>query len=169
MNTRYCVAFKIVDIPGSGSVFGGGGTHCTNPLDNDYEVAEDEVDMVDAEEPISSSASSIASKVSGGPSSNNSFETDSLETTCSRVGVTGFPGRTPIDFNVARIVNSACGREFEVDLKSQWEQSEPPVGNGGDTQEIIINPVRANVIKIKLVNEAKAMNVSVSNTVVVSK
>ncbi|XP_053954124.1 uncharacterized protein LOC128860558 [Anastrepha ludens] len=182
MNNRYCVAFKVVDVVSSSAA---GGAHCS-PLDNDYGGGGcggggglDDVADVDVDEAISSSESSLMSKVSAGPSSHNSFETDSLETTSSGrpLGVAGFPGRTPIDFNVARIVNSACGREFEVDLKSQWELGEAiSVGGGGgigptsigsigggvcvgDTQEIIIMPARANDIKIKLVNEAKAMNV----------
>ncbi|XP_036326570.1 uncharacterized protein LOC118739392 [Rhagoletis pomonella] len=183
MNNRYCVAFKVVDVVGSSAA---GGAHCS-PMDNDYGGGGgggrgdggglDDVADVDVDEAISSTESSLMSKVSGGPSSHNSFETDSLETTSSGrpLGVAGFPGRTPIDFNVARIVNSACGREFEVDLKSQWELGDaisvgggmaPTLigssgvggGCGGDTQEIIIMPARANDIKIKLVNEAKAMN-----------
>lgn len=194
MNNRYCVAFKVVDVVGSSAA---GGAHCS-PLDNDYGgggicgggavgVCLDDVADVDVDEAISSSESSVMSKMSAGPSSHNSFETDSLETTSSGrpFGTAGFPGRTPIDFNVARIVNSACGRDFEVDLKSQWELGEALsmgggcVGSGvgsssmggsggvggvcvGDTQEIIIMPARANDIKIKLVNEAKAMNVQVS-------
>ncbi|XP_028894654.2 uncharacterized protein LOC105221055 isoform X1 [Zeugodacus cucurbitae] len=180
MNNRYCVAFKVVDVVGSSAA---GGVHCS-PLDNDYGggggVCLEDVADVDVDEAISSSESSLMSKASAGPSSHNSFETDSLETTSSGrpMGVAGFPGRTPIDFNVARIVNSACGREFEVDLKSQWELGDAisvggagggggmgttSLGSGGvcvgDTQEIIIMPARANDIKIKLVNEAKAMNV----------
>ncbi|XP_067646998.1 uncharacterized protein [Eurosta solidaginis] len=183
MNNRYCVAFKVVDVVGSSAA---GGAHCS-PLDNEYAGGGgggrgdcggggclDDVADVDVDEAISSTESGLMSKASAGPSSHNSFETDSLETTSSGrpLGVAGFPGRTPTDFNVARIVNSACGREFEIDLKSQWELGDSvSVGGGGgggptsicsggaDTQEIVIMPARASDIKIKLVNEAKAMSV----------
>lgn len=134
---------------------------------HEYDM-EENID-IEVEDVASNSESSLASKTSAGPSthSHNSFETDSLETTASGRPLNGYPGRTPIDFNVARMVNSACGREFEVDLKSQWEQSDNDASNGKsnitcDTQEIIISPTKANEIKIKLVNEAKAMNVQVS-------
>ncbi|XP_037937248.1 uncharacterized protein LOC119670885 [Teleopsis dalmanni] len=158
MNNRYCVAFKVVDVLGNS-------TNSSQPAENDFGVYE--AGDIDADEAISTSESSTVSKASAAPSSHNSFETDSLETTSSgRIagGTSGFPGRTPVDFNVARIVNSACGREFEVDIKSQWEQGETLSGGGSsigihDTQEIIIMPMRASDIKIKLVNEAKAMNV----------
>ncbi|KAI8122391.1 hypothetical protein CVS40_6838 [Lucilia cuprina] len=167
MNNRYCVAFRVVDVLASNvCTAGDGGVHNTMPYTYDMDENAD----IEVEDVISNSESSMASKTSVGPSSHshNSFETDSLETTASGRPLNGFPGRTPIDFNVARMVNSACGREFEVDLKSQWEQNESDMGNGPasgkfnitcDTQEIIIMPTKANGIKIKLVNEAKAMNV----------
>lgn len=125
LNKMFVVAFKIVDIVA---------------IDGD-------------EDADSNSNASHLSKLSGGQSSNNSFETDSLET-CSRIGFNG----TPVDFNVARIVNSACGREFEMELKSQWEQEETT------TRDINIVPTRASDIKIKLINEAKAMNVAQIST-----
>uniref|UniRef100_A0A1A9UJI9 Uncharacterized protein n=1 Tax=Glossina austeni TaxID=7395 RepID=A0A1A9UJI9_GLOAU len=175
MSNRYCVAFRVVDVLASNLCTAGDGTaaiHATVYDQGNYET-EDNADLVESGDVISSSASSIVSKTSVGPSSHshNSFETDSLETTVSGRLQTSFPGRTPIDFNVARLVNSACGREFEVDLRSQWEIGDND-GNGAtggincgksnincDTQEIIITPTRASEIKIKLVNEAKAMNV----------
>ncbi|XP_055911896.1 uncharacterized protein LOC129945939 [Eupeodes corollae] len=125
LNKMFVVAFKIVDI-----------------------VAMDADEDAD-----SNSNASHLSKMSGGQSSNNSFETDSLET-CSRIGFNG----TPVDFNVARIVNSACGREFEMELKSQWEQEDT------NTRDINIVPTRASDIKIKLISEAKAMNVAQIST-----
>lgn len=165
MNNRYCVAFRVVDVLASNvCTAGDGGVQNTIP----YTYDMDENVGPEVEDVISNSESSMASKTSVGPSthSHNSFETDSLETSASGRPLNGFPGRTPIDFNVARLVNSACGREFEVDLKSQWEQNDSDVANGKcnitcDTQEIIIMPTKANEIKIKLVNEAKAMNVQV--------
>ncbi|KAL9903411.1 uncharacterized protein ACN2A1_004263 isoform 1-T2 [Glossina fuscipes fuscipes] len=175
MSNRYCVAFRVVDVLASNVCTAGDGTaaiHATVYDQGNYD-AEDNADLPESGEVISSSASSIVSKTSVGPSSHshNSFETDSLETTVSGRLQTSFPGRTAIDFNVARLVNSACGREFEVDLRSQWEIGDND-GNGAaggincgksnincDTQEIIITPTRASEIKIKLVNEAKAMNV----------
>ncbi|KAM7355239.1 uncharacterized protein ACRADG_001377 isoform 1-T4 [Cochliomyia hominivorax] len=163
MNNRYCVAFRVVDVLASNvCTTGDGGIQNNMPFTYDLD------DNADIEiDDISNSESSMASKTSVGPSSHshNSFETDSLETTASGRPLNGFPGRTPIDFNLARMVNSACGREFEVDIKSQWEQKESDNNAGGkcnitcDTQEIIITPTKANEIKIKLVNEAKAMNV----------
>uniref|UniRef100_A0A1A9WE22 BLOC-2 complex member HPS3 C-terminal domain-containing protein n=1 Tax=Glossina brevipalpis TaxID=37001 RepID=A0A1A9WE22_9MUSC len=175
MSNRYCVAFRVVDVLASNVCTAGEGTAGirTTAYDQGNYEGEDNADLVEGGDVISSSGSSIVSKTSVGPSSHshNSFETDSLETTASGRLQTNFPGRTPIDFNVARLVNSACGREFEVDLRSQWEIGDND-GNGGpggmncgksnvtcDTQEIIITPTRANEIKIKLVNEAKAMNV----------
>ena len=177
MNNRYCVAFKVVDVlTGAGTVASRHGHQSPHPLDNDYDGAGiyagyEDAD-VEADELLSSNESSLASKASGVLSSHNSFETDSLETTSSGrpLGAAGLPGRTPIDFNVARMVNSACGREFEVDLHSQWDQNESgpaAIAQGSansvvvDTQEIVIMPARAHDIKIKLVNEAKAMNVQV--------
>uniref|UniRef100_A0A1I8PDM6 BLOC-2 complex member HPS3 C-terminal domain-containing protein n=1 Tax=Stomoxys calcitrans TaxID=35570 RepID=A0A1I8PDM6_STOCA len=165
MNNRYCVAFRVIDVLASNvSTAGDGGVGGTMMYGEDYDM-ENNVE-IDAEEVALNSESSLASKTSDGPSthSHNSFETDSLETSASGRPLNGFPGRTPIDFNVARMVNSACGREFEVELKSQWEQNDADGNNGKpnityDTQEIIIIPTKANEIKIKLVNEAKAMNV----------
>lgn len=167
MNNRYCVAFRVIDVLASNAcTAGNGGAGGLMLYGEDYDM-ENNIE-VDAEEVALNSESSLASKTSVGPSthSHNSFETDSLETTASGRPINGYPGRTPIDFNVARMVNSACGREFEVDIKSQWEQSDTEGNNGKtnipcDTQEIIISPTKANEIKIKLVNEAKAMNVQV--------
>lgn len=165
MNNRYCVAFRVVDVLASNACTAGEGG-IQNNMPYTYEL--DDNNDIEVEDVISNSESSMASKTSVGPSSHshNSFETDSLETTASGRPLNGFPGRTPIDFNVARMVNSACGREFEVDLKSQWEQNDSDVAGKCnitcDTQEIIIMPTKANEIKIKLVNEAKAMNVQVS-------
>lgn len=170
MNNRYCVAFRVVDVLASNACTAGdgGGLNTEAAYTNVGYDLEENVD-IEVEDVISNSESSMASKTSVGPSthSHNSFETDSLETTASGRPLNGFPGRTPIDFNVARLVNSACGREFEVDIKSQWEQNDNDGSNCGkcpivcDTQEIIITPTKANEIKIKLVNEAKAMNVQV--------
>lgn len=180
MNNRYCVAFKVVDIlTGAGTVNSRhANNHSPHALDNDYEAdmySVYEHADVEAEEVLSSNESSLVSKASGVISSHNSFESDSLETTTARhVGAAGFPGRTSIDFNVARMVNSAYGKEFEVDLHSQWDQNEsslPANGNNAanshanasaiviDSQEVVVMPARASDIKIKLVNEAKAMNV----------
>lgn len=170
MNNRYCVAFRVVDVLASNvCTDGDGGIQSKLPFAYDVDEQAD----LEVEDVISNSDSSMASKTSVGPSSHshNSFETDSLETSASGRPLGGFPGRTPVDFNVARMVNSACGREFEVDLKSQWEQNDSDIGNSSsvgkcnvtcDTQEIIIMPTKANEIKIKLVNEAKAMNVQVN-------
>ncbi|XP_061392534.1 uncharacterized protein LOC133328001 [Musca vetustissima] len=163
MNSRYCVAFRVIDVLASNACTTGEGGAML--YGEDYDAMENNVE-IDGEEIALNSESSLNSKTSAGPSSHshNSFETDSLETTASGRPLNGYPGRTPIDFNVARIVNSACGREFEVDIRSQWEQSDAD-GNSiktnipCDTQEIIIGPTKANEIKIKLVNEAKAMNV----------
>lgn len=171
MNNRYCVAFRVVDVLASNVCTAGdagGVNNTTTAAYNNFGYEMDGNADIESEDVISNSESSMASKTSVGPSSHshNSFETDSLETTASGRPLNGFPGRTPIDFNVARMVNSACGREFEVDIKSQWEQSDNENGGGKcnitcDTQEIIITPTKANEIKIKLVNEAKAMNVQV--------
>lgn len=171
MNSRYCVAFRVIDVLASNACTAGeGGAGGTMLYGEDFEHIENHIE-IDAEEIALNSESSLNSKTSAGPSSHshNSFETDSLETTASGRPMNGYPGRTPIDFNVARMVNSACGREFEVDIRSQWEQSDVD-GNSVksnipcDTQEIIIGPAKANEIKIKLVNEAKAMNVQVSTS-----
>ncbi|XP_075159847.1 uncharacterized protein LOC142232991 [Haematobia irritans] len=164
MNNRYCIAFRVIDVLASNVCTAGDGAGGTLIYGEDYDI-ENNIE-IDPEDVALNSESSVVSKTSGGPSthSHNSFETDSLETTASGHPLNGYPGRTPIDFNVARMVNSACGREFEVDIKSQWEQSDADGNNGKlnitcDTQEIIITPTKANEIKIKLVNEAKAMNV----------
>ena len=169
MNNRYCVAFRIVDVLASNV--------CTTGdagFPNSTNCGVDENVDIEVEDALSNSEASMASKTSPGPTthSHNSFETDSLQSTTSERALNGFPGRTPIDFNVARMVNSACGRDFEVELKSQWDQSDSDAGINAatgkcnitcDTQEIIIMPAKANEIKIKLVNEAKAMNVQVNN------
>lgn len=168
MNNRYCVAFRVVDVLASNLCTTGDVGFQNSMIYGDGDENAD----IEVEDALSNSESSIASKTSAGPTtrSHNSFETDSLQSTASERPMNGFPGRTPIDFNVARMVNSACGRDFEVELKSQWEQSDSDSGINAasgkcnitcDTQEIIIMPAKANEIKIKLVNEAKAMNVQV--------
>ncbi|XP_044316672.1 uncharacterized protein LOC108042699 isoform X1 [Drosophila rhopaloa] len=159
LSHRYCVAFKVVDALAS-RASGGQDVSC---LDNDYGGGD---------EPLSESLSlgSKASASGGGGGvvssshSQQSCESDSLQSTSSGkppVAINGaLPGRSPLDFSLAKLVNNAYGREFEPDLRSQWDDSEFGGGKGQeDNQDITISPQRAADIKIKLVNEAKAMNV----------
>ncbi|KAH8239681.1 hypothetical protein KR032_006726 [Drosophila birchii] len=158
LSHRYCVAFKVVDALASRASAG----QDVSCLDNDYGV----------DEPLSESLSlgSKASASGGGGGvvssshSQQSCESDSLQSTSSGkppLAINGaLPGRSPLDFNVAKLVNNAYGREFEPELRSQWDEIENGGGRGQeDNQEITISPQRAADIKIKLVNEAKAMNV----------
>ncbi|XP_022216939.2 uncharacterized protein LOC111070585 [Drosophila obscura] len=163
LSHRYCVAFKVIDALANSKATAGQELSC---LDNDYGGGG-------GDEPLSESLS-LGSKASasGGvvssTHSQQSCESDSMQSTSSGkapLAMNGaLPGRSPLDFNVAKLVNNAYGREFEPELRSQWDQSENG-GNGGknggpeDNQEITITPQRAGDIKIKLVNEAKAMNV----------
>ncbi|KAH8294126.1 hypothetical protein KR054_008662 [Drosophila jambulina] len=159
LSHRYCVAFKVVDALAS-RASGGQDVSC---LDNDYGGGD---------EPLSESLSlgSKASASGGGNGvvssshSQQSCESDSLQSTSSGkppLAINGaLPGRSPLDFNVAKLVNNAYGREFEPELRSQWDETDNGGGRGQeDNQEITISPQRATDIKIKLVNEAKAMNV----------
>ncbi|EDW79040.1 uncharacterized protein Dwil_GK10629 [Drosophila willistoni] len=163
LSHRYCVAFKVIDALASKM-------RDESCLDNDY------VGGV-GDEPLSESlslASKASGPTSGGPlgagggggilsstHSQQSCDSDSLQSSTPKslngVGGGALAGRSPLDFNVAKLVNSAYGREFEPDLRSQWDQSENK--SSEDNQDIIISPQRAGEIKIKLVNEAKAMNV----------
>ncbi|XP_017049192.1 LOW QUALITY PROTEIN: uncharacterized protein LOC108093580 [Drosophila ficusphila] len=159
LSHRYCVAFKVVDALANRASAG----QDVSCLDNDYGGGD---------EPLSESLS-LGSKasVSGGGGgvvssshSQQSCESDSLQSTSSGkppVAMNGaLPGRSPLDFNVAKMVNNAYGKEFEPELRSQWDDSEFGGGRGQDeNQDITIGPQRAQDIKIKLVNEAKAMNV----------
>ncbi|XP_017023088.1 uncharacterized protein [Drosophila kikkawai] len=159
LSHRYCVAFKVVDALASRASAG----QDVSCLDNDY---------AGGDEPLSESLSlgSKASASGGGGGvvssshSQQSCESDSLQSTSSGkppLAINGaLPGRSPLDFNVAKLVNNAYGREFEPELRSQWDETENGGGRGQeDNQEITISPQRAGDIKIKLVNEAKAMNV----------
>lgn len=160
LSNRYCVAFKVVDALTS-RASGGQDVSC---LDNDY---------VGGDEPLSESLSlgskASASGAGGGVVSSShsqqSCDSDSLQSTSSakpQVVMNGaLPGRSPLDFNVAKLVNNAYGREFEPELRSQWDETtDYGAGKGQDDNlDITISPQRASDIKIKLVNEAKAMNV----------
>ncbi|XP_034102702.1 uncharacterized protein LOC117567068 [Drosophila albomicans] len=158
LSHRYCVAFKVVDALTSKAA--AATAHDLSCLDNDYA----------GDEPLSESLS-LGSKASAAAVSSthsqHSCESDSLQSSSSAkpalINGTGLAGRTPLDFNVARLVNTAYGREFEPELRSQWDQCENGGGRGGgqedNAQEITIAPQRAADIKIKLINEAKAMNV----------
>ncbi|ALC44948.1 CG14562 [Drosophila busckii] len=163
LSHRYCVAFKVVDALANKVAATGAAAQDISCLDNDYVV----------DEPLSESLS-LGSKGSAAPVSSThsqSCESDSLQSSSSGVNKpalangAGLAGRTPLDFNVARLVNSANGREFEPELRSQWDQCEHGgsrcgIGGGEDNSlEITIAPQRAADIKIKLINEAKAMNV----------
>lgn len=155
LNHRYCVAFKVVDALANKTT---PAVHDLSCIDNDY--ARDE--------PLSESLS-LGSKPSAAAVSSThsqSCDSDSLQSSSSAKPVLtngpGIAGRTPLDFNVARLVNTAYGREFEPELRSQWDQCENGCSNRGaedNTQEITITPQRTADIKIKLINEAKAMNV----------
>ncbi|KAH8270395.1 hypothetical protein KR018_009660 [Drosophila ironensis] len=158
LSHRYCVAFKVVDALASRA----GAGHDVSCLDNDYGGGG-------GDEPLSESLSlgskASASGAGAGVSSSHSqqsCESDSLQSTSSgkpALVLNGaLPGRSPLDFNVAKLVNNAYGREFEPELHSQWDDIESGRGQE-DSQEITISPQRAADIKIKLVNEAKAMNV----------
>ncbi|XP_030382199.1 uncharacterized protein LOC115629781 [Scaptodrosophila lebanonensis] len=151
LNHRYCVAFKVMDALAKTSA---ADESC---IENDA-----------PDDPVSESLS-IGSKASAGGEastrSQHSCESDSLQSSNSARPVMsntalGLAGRTPVDYNVARLLNAAYGQEFEVELRSQWDQCENSQShNGEENQEITITPTRVNDIKIKLVNEAKAMNV----------
>ncbi|XP_037718102.1 uncharacterized protein LOC119552554 [Drosophila subpulchrella] len=159
LSHRYCVAFKVVDALAS-RASGGQDVSC---LDNDYGAVDEPLS-----ESLSLGSKASASGVGGGVVSSShsqqSCESDSLQSTSSgkaQVILNGaLPGRSPLDFNVAKLVNNAYGREFEPELRSQWDESDFGSGKGQeDNQDITISPQRAADIKIKLVNEAKAMNV----------
>ncbi|KAH8274241.1 hypothetical protein KR026_001168 [Drosophila bipectinata] len=158
LNHRYCVAFKVVDALAN-RASGGQDVSC---LDNDYGGGDEPLS-----ESLSLGSKASASGAGGGVSSSHSqqsCESDSLQSTSSGkapVVLNGaLPGRSPLDFNVAKLVNNAYGREFEPDLRSQWDEVDGSGSRGqDDSQEITISPQRAADIKIKLVNEAKAMNV----------
>ncbi|XP_030571449.1 uncharacterized protein LOC115770348 [Drosophila novamexicana] len=160
LSHRYCVAFKVVDALANKTTTASAPAHEHSCLDNDYA----------GDEPLSESLS-LGSKASAAAASSThsqqSCESDSLQSSSSAkpalVSGPGLAGRTPLDFNVARLVNTAYGREFEPELRSQWDQCENGSNRSGGledgTQEITITPQRAADIKIKLINEAKAMNV----------
>ncbi|XP_017072458.2 uncharacterized protein LOC108108794 [Drosophila eugracilis] len=159
LSHRYCVAFKVVDALAS-RVSGGQDVSC---LDNDYGGGDEPLS-----ESISMGSKGSASGAGGGVVSSShsqqSCESDSLQSTSSgkpQVVMNGaLPGRSPLDFNVAKLVNNAYGREFEPELRSQWDEGDFGAGKSqDDSQDITISPQRAADIKIKLVNEAKAMNV----------
>lgn len=156
LSHRYCVAFKVVDALANKSTQA---VHDLSCIDNDYA----------GDEPLSESLS-LGSKPSAAAVSSThsqqSCDSDSLQSSSSAKPVlangSGIAGRTPLDFNVARLVNTANGREFEPELRSQWDQCENGCSSRGaedNTQEITITPQRTADIKIKLINEAKAMNV----------
>lgn len=156
LSHRYCVAFKVVDALANKST---PAVHDLSCIDNDYA----------GDEPLSESLS-LGSKPSAAAVSSThsqqSCDSDSLQSSSSAKPVlangSGIAGRTPLDFNVARLVNTAYGREFEPELRSQWDQCENGCSSRGaedNTQEITITPQRTADIKIKLINEAKAMNV----------
>ncbi|EDW95497.1 uncharacterized protein Dyak_GE22594, isoform C [Drosophila yakuba] len=160
LSHRYCVAFKVVDALTS-RASGGQDLSC---LDNDYGGGDEPLS-----ESLSFGSKASASGAGGGvvnsSHSQQSCESDSLQSTSSakaQVVINGpLPGRSPLDFNVAKLVSNAYGREFEPELRSQWDET-TDYGAGksqDDNQDITISPQRAADIKIKLVNEAKAMNV----------
>ncbi|KAM8708237.1 hypothetical protein ACLKA7_015241 [Drosophila subpalustris] len=157
LSHRYCVAFKVVDALANKAT---ATAHDMSCLDNDYA----------GDEPLSESLSLGSKASAAGVSSTHSqqsCDSDSLQSSSSAKPVlangSGLAGRTPLDFNVARLVNTAYGREFEPELRSQWDQCENGINRFGgqedNSQEITITPQRAGDIKIKLINEAKAMNV----------
>ncbi|EDV97913.1 uncharacterized protein LOC6557865 [Drosophila grimshawi] len=160
LSHRYCVAFKVVDaLASKATAASPAAARELSCLDNDYV----------GDEPLSESLS-LGSKASAAAVSSThsqqSCDSDSLQSSSSAKPANlanhhpGLAGRTPLDFNVARMVNSAYGREFEPELRSQWDQCENGSGRQEDnSQEITISPQRAADIKIKLINEAKAMNV----------
>ncbi|KAH8379845.1 hypothetical protein KR009_007570 [Drosophila setifemur] len=158
LSHRNCVAFKVVDALASRA----GGGQDVSCLDNDYGGGDEPLS-----ESLSLGSKASASGAGGGVSSSHSqqsCESDSLQSTSSGkppLALNGaLPGRSPLDFNVAKLVNNAYGREFEPELRSQWDEVDSGGGRGHeDSQEITISPQRAADIKIKLVNEAKAMNV----------
>lgn len=171
MNNRYCVAFRIVDVLTSNQCLNT--KSCENGLKDHINIDPCMQTEENNTSPIASSGISKASTVFSSHSRNNSFEADSLESSANIHHTNnGLHEDTPVDFNVACKVNSALGHEFFVDLKSQWDMTDHEYHSkstansksvfGGEAQDIVIRPTRANEVKIKLINEAKAMNVQVS-------
>lgn len=183
MDNRYCVAFRVVDTVTGSQCLDGKSPAVSDSeyIRNGYSAGMD--DAEDAEEAVSNSASTPISKLSLDPTSyshNNSFETDSFEITASTQPTGICNDRAPVDFNVARMINSVHGHEFEVDIRSQWDMEDTDRDNNSscvngkqnisyDTQDIVIMPARANEIKIKLIDEAKAMNVQVLANIFIVK
>ncbi|KAI8037787.1 hypothetical protein M5D96_009288 [Drosophila gunungcola] len=161
LSHRYCVAFKVVDALAS-RASGGQDVSC---LDNDYGGGDEPLsESLSLGSKASASGGGVGGGVVSSSHSQQSCDSDSLQSTSSGkppVAINGaLPGRSPLDFNLAKLVNNAYGREFEPELRSQWDESEFGGGKGQeDNQDITISPQRAADIKIKLVNEAKAMNV----------